>query len=94
MARRAELIALTVERIHLGSEGDGTALIYMSKVDREEPRYLSAEVVTHLNRWLAHAKIGPHPFRWTVSNLSFRPLILIQRITQRSLPPQAAEVPR
>jgi hypothetical protein len=24
---------------------------------------------------------GPHPFRWTVSNLSFRPLIVIQRIT-------------
>ncbi len=35
---------------------------------------------------------GPHPFRWTVSNLSFRSLIFIQRIPQRSLPPQAAEV--
>jgi hypothetical protein len=29
---------------------------------------------------------GPHPLRWTVSNLSFRPLIPIQRIPQRSLP--------
>src|ERR1035438_7907511 len=35
---------------------------------------------------------GLDPFRWTVSNLSFHPLILIQRIPQRSLPPQAAEV--
>ncbi len=36
---------------------------------------------------------GPHPFRWTVSNLSFRPLIPIYRIPQRSLPPRAAEAP-
>jgi hypothetical protein len=27
---------------------------------------------------------GPHPFQWTVSNLSFRPLIFVQRIPQRS----------
>jgi hypothetical protein len=40
----------------------------------------------------AYALNGPHPFRWTVSNLSFRPLIFIQRIPQRGLPPQAAEV--
>jgi len=28
---------------------------------------------------LAQMAPGPHPFRWTVSNLSFRPLIVIQR---------------
>jgi hypothetical protein len=36
--------------------------------------------------------IGLDPLWWTVSNLSFHPLIFIQRIPQRSLPPQAAEV--
>src|SRR5450631_2229156 len=34
---------------------------------------------------IPRARSGPHPFRWTVSNLSFRPLIFIQRIPQRSL---------
>jgi integrase len=66
--RRAELIALTVERITLDAAGDGTALIYMSKVDREEPRYLSIEVVTHLNAWLTHAKITAGPVFRRIEN--------------------------
>ena len=57
MARRAELVALTVERCRLDDQGEGTALIYMSKVDRDEPRFLSREVVTHLKAWLEHARI-------------------------------------
>ena len=58
MARRAELVALTVESVRTDADGEGIALIYMSKVDREEPRYLSREVVMHLNRWLEHAGIN------------------------------------
>jgi hypothetical protein len=50
LARRGELIALTVERVKFDSAGGGTALIYMSKVDREELRYWSHEVITHLRR--------------------------------------------
>lgn len=41
MARRAELVALRVGDLSLDGAGDGTALIRMTKVDREEPRYLS-----------------------------------------------------
>jgi len=61
MARRAELVALTVERIQIEPTGEGLAHIYMSKVDREEPRYLSREVVVHLKRWLDHAAIVSGP---------------------------------
>ncbi len=57
MARRAELVALTVEDLSLDPTGDGTALIRMTKVDREEPRYLSPEAVRSLEAWLAHAGI-------------------------------------
>lgn len=57
MARRAELVALTVEHLQIDAQGEGIALIYMSKVDREEPRFLSAEVVGHLQAWLEHAHI-------------------------------------
>ena len=57
MARRAELVALTVESCRLDENGEGTALIYMSKVDREEPRFLSQKAVRHLTAWLQHAGI-------------------------------------
>jgi integrase len=57
MARRAELVALTVERIKVDEHGEGIALIYMSTVDREVPRFLSREVVAHLRAWLEHAGI-------------------------------------
>jgi integrase len=57
MARRAELVALEVEHLQIDAQGEGIALIYMSKVDREEPRFLSIEVVGHLKAWLEHAGI-------------------------------------
>jgi integrase len=57
MARRAELVALEVEHLKIDQQGEGIALIYMSKVDREEPRFLSAEVVGHLKAWLEYARI-------------------------------------
>jgi integrase len=57
MARRAELVALEVEHLQIDAQGEGVALIYMSKVDREEPRFLSTEVVGHLKAWLEHAGI-------------------------------------
>ena len=57
LARRAELVALEVEHLQIDEAGEGIARIYMSKVDREEPRFLSAEVVGHLQAWLEHARI-------------------------------------
>lgn len=68
MARRAELVALTVERCRLDEDGEGTALIYMSKVDREEPRFLSREVVVHLKAWLNHAGITAGPIFRRIEN--------------------------
>jgi integrase/recombinase XerD len=68
MARRAELVALTVERIRIDDEGDGIALIYMSKVDREEPRFLSHDVVIHLQAWLKHAGINSGPVFRRIEN--------------------------
>lgn len=68
MARRAELVALTVERIQIDEQGDGIALIYMSKVDREEPRFLSREVVIHLQAWLTHAGIKSGPVFRRIGN--------------------------
>jgi integrase/recombinase XerD len=68
MARRAELVALTVERIRIDEESEGMALIYMSKVDREEPRFLSREVVIHLRAWLDHAGIASGPLFRRIEN--------------------------
>lgn len=68
MARRAELVALAVEDLSLDATGDGTALIRMAKVDREEPRYLSPEVVTHLRAWLDHAQIASGPVFRRIEN--------------------------
>jgi len=68
MARRSELVALTVERIQIDEAGEGIALIYMSKVDREEPRYLSPEVLVHLKRWLEHAQITAGPIFRRIEN--------------------------
>lgn len=68
MARRAELVALTVERIRIDEDGEGIALIYMSKVDREEPRFLSRDVVIHLQAWLTHAGITSGPVFRRIEN--------------------------
>jgi integrase len=70
MARRAELVALAVEDLSLDAAGDGTARLYMSKVDREEPRYLSPEVLAHLKAWLMHAQITTGPIFRRIENSS------------------------
>ena len=80
MARRAELVALTVEDLSLDATGDGTALIRMTKVDREEPRYLTPEAVTHLRAWLDHARI--------TSGSVFRRIENSGAVGQRALHPQ------
>ena len=80
MARRAELVALTVEDLSLDREGDGTALIKMTKVDREERRYLSAEVVVALKAWLEHSGITSGPIFRRIENSG--------AIGQRALHPQ------
>jgi hypothetical protein len=40
----------------------------MSKVDREEPRFLSREVVMHLQAWLTHAGIISGPIFRRIEN--------------------------
>lgn len=80
MARRAELVDLTVEDLSLDATGDGTVLIRMTKVDREEPRYLAPQVVTHLRNWLDHAQIK--------SGAIFRRIENSGAVGQRALHPQ------
>jgi site-specific recombinase XerD len=80
MARRAELVALTVEDLSLDPAGDGTVLIRMTKVDREEPRYLSTDVVHALKAWVAHAGI--------TTGVIFRRIENSGAIGQRALHPQ------
>jgi integrase len=80
MARRSELVALTVEDLKIDASGEGTALIYVSKVDREEARYLSTEAVLHLKNWLEHAQIR--------EGAVFRRLERTGRVGDRSLHPQ------
>jgi integrase len=59
MVRRSELVALTTNEITLNPEtGDGVAIIRMTKVNREEARYLVPEAVKPLQMWLAHAGIS------------------------------------
>jgi site-specific recombinase XerD len=68
MARRAELVALTLEDCRFDKDGEGTALIYMSKVDREEPRFLSCEVVARLKAWMQRAGITSGPIFRRIEN--------------------------
>jgi integrase len=59
MARRSELVALTIADIRLDSQtDDGTANIRMSKVDREEARYLAPDAVRPLRAWLTASDIS------------------------------------
>jgi integrase len=80
MARRAELVALRVEDLSLDPGPDATALIYMSKVDRQEARYLSVDAVTHLSAWLQHTQI--------TAGKVFRRLERTGVVGERSLHPQ------
>ena len=48
MARRSELVALTLEDVKFNSEaGDGIAIIRMTKVNREQAHQLAPEAVGH-----------------------------------------------
>lgn len=80
MARRAELVALRVEDLSLDPLGDGTALIRMTKVGREEPRYLSPKAVAALRAWLSHADIASGPIFRRIENSG--------AVGQRALHPQ------
>jgi integrase len=82
MARRGELVGLTVERIKIDEAGEGIALIYMGKVDREEPRFLSADIVTHLLAWLKHARITSGPVFLRIENTG----LAIARCIRRRAP--------
>jgi hypothetical protein len=82
--RLARLLRLALARNPLSLQSLLALLLLPLKLDTPLLRLFSMQLLP---------PTGPHPFRWTVSNLSFRPVIVIQRIPQRSLPPQAAEVP-
>jgi integrase len=89
MARCSELVALSLEDIKFSPEdSDGIAIIKMTKVNREEARFLAPEAVRALQAWLAHAGITHGPiFRrlgniGSVGNRAIRPL-QIARIVQR-----------
>jgi hypothetical protein len=54
-----ELVALTANEIKFNPDtGDGVAIIRMTKVNREEARYLVPEAVEPLQTWLSHAGIS------------------------------------
>ena len=81
MARRSELVALTQEDIRLNpATGDGVAIIRMTKVGREEARYLAPEAVTPLKAWLTHVGSLEGPI--------FRRLENTGAVGKRSIQPQ------
>jgi hypothetical protein len=58
MAQRYVLVALTTDEIKFNPDtGDGVAIIRMTKVSREEARYLVPEAVKPLQICLSHAGI-------------------------------------
>ena len=62
MARRSELVALAMHDLKFNPESDdGVAIIRMTKVDREEPRYLAPEATASLKAWLSHSGITEGP---------------------------------
>jgi integrase len=62
MARRSELVALTLGNITFNPiGGDATAIVRMNKVNREEARYLAPEAVGALRDWIARAGIVEGP---------------------------------
>jgi integrase len=81
MARRSELVALAQEDVKLNPEtGDGVAMIRMTKVGREEARYLAPEAVVPLQAWLKH--IG------SLEGPIFRRLENTGAVGKRSIQPQ------
>jgi integrase len=62
MTRRSELVALTTQDLKFNADsGDGVAIVRMTKVGREEARYLAPEATVHLQAWLSHARISQGP---------------------------------
>jgi site-specific recombinase XerD len=62
MARRSELVALTLEDLKFNTEtGDGIAIIRMTKVAREEARFLAPEAIMPLQAWIEYAGITQGP---------------------------------
>ncbi len=64
LARRSELVALTVEDLKGVERGAGVALIRKSKTDREgegASLYVSAQAMGAVRRWLKVAKIASGP---------------------------------
>src|SRR5579863_6324070 len=81
MARRSELVALRLDDIKFSPENsDGIAIIKMTKVNREEARFLAPEAVRALQAWLAHAGITQGPI--------FRRLENTGSIGNRAIKPQ------
>jgi site-specific recombinase XerD len=81
MARRSELVALTQEDVKLNPEtGDGVTIIRMTKVGREEARYLAPEAVAPLQAWLSHVGNDEGPI--------FRRLENTGAVGKRSIQPQ------
>jgi integrase len=81
MARRSELVALTQDDVKFNPEtGDGVAIIRMTKVGREEARYLAPEAVAPLQAWLSHVASDEGPI--------FRRLENTGAVGKRSIQPQ------
>ena len=85
MARRSELVALTARDLRFNPDtSDGVAIIRMTKVGREEVRYLAQEAMTPLRAWLAHAEIsyGPVFLRFENTGLVGRRAIQPQEVAR------------
>jgi site-specific recombinase XerD len=64
LCRRAELVQLQIDDLTIKSDGSGTILVRKSKADQlgcGRIAYLSAEALTHLQRWLGTASLNTGP---------------------------------
>ena len=64
LVRRSELVALQVEDIQAGDDGDASILIRRSKIDQEglgEIRYLAPDTMRTLRAWLMAAELTSGP---------------------------------
>jgi site-specific recombinase XerD len=72
LCRRSELVALRVEDLEIAADRSGTILVRKAKADQQgrgRLAYLSAETITHLNRWIDETGLNVGPiFRHTDSD--------------------------
>ena len=64
LARRSELVGWDIEDMTMADDGTGTLLIEHSKTDQEgrgSVRFLAADTVEHVKRWIAEARIEDGP---------------------------------